>query len=251
MRSRPLFLLFCLFVSIGAAPDKNQKEKELQQQLSSLKVKLQDARETLQNQIAERWGEKQRFIEKREIDKEELERLAEQQEKAFGTVASIKEEIYSLERRLEEAGKELEDKKQAWNYVRSVLEDILQKESDEVSSVFPTDMEQERKRVESLRSSLLKDGNIIAATGALTAYLTESAGTGSRLSISRQTLFPEGGEPVLMTVARFGNVFGYGMAEDGLLYSITQTGREGIDRYKTIRIENPELKAYLTNAFGS
>jgi biopolymer transport protein ExbB len=251
MRSRPLFLLFCLFVSIGAAPDKNQKEKELQQQLSSLKVKLQDARETLQNQIAERWGEKQRFIEKREIDKEELERLAEQQEKAFGTVASIKEEIYSLERRLEEAGKELEDKKQEWNYVRSVLEDILQKESDEVSSVFPTDMEQERKRVESLRSSLLKDGNIIAATGALTACLTESAGTGSRLSISRQTLFPEGGEPVLMTVARFGNVFGYGMAEDGSLYSIAQTGREGIDRYKTIRIENPELKASLTNAFGS
>ena len=120
-----------------------------------------------------------------------------------------------------------------------------------MSSVFPTDMEQERKRVESLRSSLLKDGNIIAATGALTACLTESAGTGSRLSISRQTLFPEGGEPVLMTVARFGNVFGYGMAEDGSLYSIAQTGREGIDRYKTIRIENPELKASLTNAFGS
>jgi uncharacterized protein (DUF342 family) len=103
MRSRPLFLLFCLVVSIGAAPDKNQKEKELQQQLFSLKAKLQDARETLQNEIAERWGERQRFIEKREVDKEELERLAEQQEKAFGAVASIKEEIYSLERRLEEA----------------------------------------------------------------------------------------------------------------------------------------------------
>jgi len=238
-------------LSYGAPSDKQQKEKEKEKQLSSLKAKLQDTRDSLQEEIAQRWGERQRSVEKRETDKEELERLAEQQEKAFSTMTTVKEEIYSLERRLEEAGKELDSKKQEWNYVKSVLEDILQKEADEVSSVFPTDMEQERKTIESLRNSLLKNSNIIASTGALTVYLSESSGAGNRLSISRQTLFPDGGEPVIMTVARFGNVFAYGMAEDGSLYSVSQTGRDGIDRYRIVKVENPELKTMLTGIFGN
>ncbi len=249
MQSKLLFLLLCFMLSYGAPADKQLKEKE--KQLSSLKAKLQDTRDSLQDEIARRWGERQRSVEKRETDKEELERLAEQQEKAFSTMTTVKEEIYSLERRLEEAGKELDSKKQEWNYVKSVLEDILQKEADEVSSVFPTDMEQQRKTIESLRSTLIKNSNIIASTGALAGYLSESAVIGNRLSISRQTLFPDGGEPVIMTVARFGNVFAYGMAEDGAVYSVSQTGRDGIDRYRVVKIENPELKTALVGAFGN
>ena len=63
------------------------------------------------NQIAERWGEKQRFIEKREIDKEELKAGRTAGKSLWHGSIDKRGDLFSGDAAWE-AGKELEDKKQ-------------------------------------------------------------------------------------------------------------------------------------------
>ncbi len=241
-------ILFTSAVIWGARnPVVNPKENEL----FELKSRLSLLRDSLHREIAERWRERQKAVERREVDKEELNRIAERQEKLYNAVIGAREEGYALERQLEADRKTLDDKKQEWQYLQSVINELLEKESEHINGVFPLDSDSARIRCESVKRNFSRNNNIGGTIAEISDYVRWSIRNGILLTMEKTTLLPDNEGARLMTVARFGTVFGYGMGDDGSVYAIVQSGREGVDRYRIRKIVNPLLQQQITGSFGT
>lgn len=240
--------MLCVISVAWAArkPDIDEREHEL----SRLRSQLAIVRDSLQREIARRWNTRQRAVEQREIDKEEITRLNDEQEKAFNAVITAKEEGYSLEQRLETARKAVEEKQQEWRYTGTVLSDIFDKEARNNAGLFPLDSDTARLALKAIRSDFSRRNSCESAVRSLSTYFLMTLKRGMVLTTEKATVLPDGEDACRMTVARFGTVFGYGMCEDGRLYSIGQSGREGRDRYRITRIENPLLHQKIAERFG-
>lgn len=243
------FLIFIpvLFLSITAATDKNQKLKE--QELKMLREQLESARDSLQNEIAARWGIRQIDINQREKDKEELVLQHERTERLHNELAQIKEECYSKQRTIETEQKKLSEKKEVWNYLTSSMEDALKRESDQIMNSFPADIEQRRMDLEELRRKFTADRNATNALNQFTSYYSKYLEKGSRAFIDKTTILPETGEPQEITIARLGNVMGYGINRESDIFIINQSGNLGSGRYNTEQLGSSALKEFLSDAF--
>ncbi|MBN1577714.1 MAG: MotA/TolQ/ExbB proton channel family protein [Chitinispirillaceae bacterium] len=220
-------------------------------ELAGLKNRLTLARDSLQRKIAQRWHARERAVEQREVDKEDIARLTEQQEKAFNAAIAAREEGYGLERQLETALKTVDEKKQEQRYIQSVLNELLEKEAENSTGFFPTDIDSAREQMRNIRSDFSRRFNSAAAIEALSRYAVASIRRGTLLSTVKTTVLPDGEQARTMTIARFGTVFGYGMDDEGNVYAIGQSGREGADRYRIKRIDNPLLLQQVAKSFGT
>lgn len=244
---RFFIFLLVLFLSIIAATDKNQKLKE--QELKILREHLESARDSLQNEIAARWSIRQIDINQRENDKEELVLQHEKTERLRNELAQIKEECYSKQRSIETEQKKLSERKEVWNYLISSMEDALKRESDKIMYSFPVDIEQRRMDLEELRRKFITDRNASNTLNQLTSYYSKYLEIGSRASIDKTTILPEAGDPQEITIARLGNVFGYGVNRKSDIFIINQRGTLGSGRYHTEQLGSPALKEFLSDAF--
>ena len=236
-------LFFLLITTVLFAAESDFREKETA--LENLKQKLQDTRDSLHNEIAARWNAKQKEVGQRQRDKEELQQILETQQKAITELALQKENVYSNQQRLEEQRQLLQEKKQEWSYNKTLVNDLLQKESDAVIGMFPATMEVYRGTVEEIKSKFTKDGNIPAAVSRFWDVVSNSIGESNKNGVVKETVLPDGETSKLLSILRFGNVFGYGMGEDGSVYAINQSGRTGVHRYTIKRIENYQLEEKL------
>jgi len=238
--------LLALISCLHAAP---KKEVEAQQrELELLKTYLGDARDSLQREIANRWRQKQRFVEQRELDKEELERLRNKQEQVFAELGQMKEEVFARERLLEDTRKELETKQEEWNFVTSSFTEVFEKEARALSGTFPLDMEQRRRMLEELRREFGATKKPEAALSALMDYHTHWFGVEGRVTIGRETIMPDDGELQEMTVAQFGTLFAYALNDQGEPYVVRQTGKLGGERYTIEKIGADQLATHLREA---
>jgi biopolymer transport protein ExbB len=238
-----LFFVMTVFSAKPVPVDERVNE------IAKLKNALLSARDSLQRDIAMRWRDRQRAVEQREIDKEELAVYTERQEKTFNALLAAKEEIFSFERRLETARKELDDKKQESRFITSTLNEMLDKEAQQLSGFFPLDIDSSRMRFELLRRDFAKKNNSVATIRALADYYVASLENGHSLELVKTTVLPDGEGALPMTVARFGTVFAYGMTEEGKVFTIGQSGREDADRYRIRRVDNPVLLQQITDEF--
>ncbi|MBN1307061.1 MAG: MotA/TolQ/ExbB proton channel family protein [Chitinispirillaceae bacterium] len=244
-----LMALLCAMPVFGArrAPEVDERNNEL----ARLKNRLTMARDSLQREIAQRWRARERAVEQREVDKEDIARLIELQEKAFNAAIAAREEGYRLERQLETAMKTVDEKKQEQRYIQSVVSELLEKEAETITGFFPTDIDSARERLKSIRSDFGRRSNSIAAVEAFSRYAVTSISRGTLLSTLKTTVLPDDEPARTMTVARFGTVFAYGMDEDGNIYTIGQSGGEGAERYRIKRIDNPLLLQQVSKSFGT
>jgi biopolymer transport protein ExbB len=240
-------IIFTLALSIGApirgAQNKENMQKETE--LALLRQTLELTRDSLQNDIARRWRAKQQFVEQREVDKEDLSRLKDLQERAFGEESRVKEESFSKEKMLEEELGTTSGKQEEWRAIQSSMEDVLGKESQIIAEGFPLDCENRQRDLEALRHRFQKRQDAAMAMNDLIEYKTKYLKMGSELDIVKQTVLPDDGKPRLLSIARFGNVFAYGMDENGEFYCIRQSGKLGADRYRVDKIEDPKVRANL------
>ena len=244
---RFIIFILALFLSIMAATDKNQKLKE--QELKILREQLESARDSLQNEIAARWRIRQINISQREKDKEELVLQHEKTERLRNELAQIKEECYSKQRTIETEQKKLSEKKEFWNYLISSMNDVLKRESDQIMSSFPIDIEERRMDLEELRRKFTADRNASNALSQLTSYYSKYLEKGSRSFIDKTTVLPENGAPQEITIARLGNVLGYGINRDSVIFIVNQSGNLGSGRYNTQQLGASALKEFLSDAF--
>lgn len=243
---------FALSAPRYCAQNKDQKTKDAASvELAALRQALDAARDSLQNDIAGRWRAKQRFVEQRETDKEELSRLKELQERAFNEASRVKEECFSREKTAEDEAAATLAKQEEWKSAASTLDDALGKESSIVMEGFPLDCENRRQDLESVRSRFQKKPDAPSALTDLVDYKLKYLGLGARLNIARQTVLTDEGKPRLLTIARFGNVFAYGMDERGGFYFIGQSGKLGGDRYRVNPIDERGVVAALVKEFPS
>jgi biopolymer transport protein ExbB len=249
MKSNLLPLL--LLVAVNATAAKKPVIDERENEIILLKDRLASQRDSLQHEIADRWHKRQRAVERREGDKEEIARLIDLQEKARNAAVSAREEGYSLERRVEEAEKAVDGKKQESLNLRSVLGDILDKEAEAIGTFFPLDIDSARVHLESLRRNFAKKNNVLTAINLLADYVVATVRYGCLMSLRTATLLPDGGEAQGMSVARFGTVFAYGIDDTGAVVTIGQSGREGVDRYRIRRITNPQLQQKIVSWYGA
>jgi biopolymer transport protein ExbB len=244
---RFFIFLFALSLSLIAATDKNQKLKE--QELKILREQLESARDSLQNEIAARWKIRQIDMNQREKDKEELVLQYEKTERLRNELAQIKEECYSQQRAIETEQGKLSEKKEAWNYLVTSMEDALKRESDQLIHSFPVDIEQRRMELEELRRKFKADRNVSNALNQLISYYTKYLEKGSKASIGKTTILPETGDPQEITIARLGNVSGYGVNRESDFFIINQSGNLGSGRYSTEHLGSPALREFLSDAF--
>jgi biopolymer transport protein ExbB len=241
------FLCLLGIAPIYAASVKDAKPRETE--LAALRQTLEAARDSLQNDIARRWRAKQRYVERREADKEEMSRLKELQERAFNEGARVKEECFSREKTAEEDLAALADKQEEWKAVGSSLDEALGKESQIVMEGFPLDCESRQRDVEIARQRFQKKQDAVSALSDLIDYKITYLRMANDLQIVKQTVLPDDGKPRLLTIARFGDVFAYGMDEKAEFYFIRQSGKLGNDRFRIDKIEDPKVCAALLKEF--
>jgi biopolymer transport protein ExbB len=241
-----IFFAFLVSTVTGFAfGAQNKENKAKETELATLRQTLDVTRDSLQNDIAQRWRAKQQFVEQREADKEDLTRLKDLQERAFAEESRVKEESFSKEKMVEEELGSTSGKQEEWRGVASSLDEVLGKESQTITEGFPLDCENRRLDLETVRRRFQKRQDASAALNDLVEYKSKYLRMGSDLQIVKQTVLPNDGKPRLLSIARFGNVFAYGMAENGDVFFIRQSGKLGIDRYRIDKIEDPKVCGLL------
>ncbi len=219
--------------------------------LSELRHRLAGTRDSLQHEIAERWKARREAVELRETDKEEANRFAEEQEKLFNAEVNQREEGFALEREIETIRKTEDDRRQEFRYIATVLNEIMDREAQSIPALFPSDIDSAWLSFKELRSGFGKGNDPCAVVQAFAKYGLNTLRSGKLLGSGKSTLLPEGEEARPMTVTRFGSVFGYAMSEEGGVYVIGQSGREGTGRYRIRRVENPGLLQWISERFGN
>jgi biopolymer transport protein ExbB len=247
---KALFILLCLTVAGSFAGKAERLLQIKEEERKDLQNTLEKARDSLQQLITIQYAFKQQAVEMKEADKEEFDKRHEQQERMENELARIKEERLSREQSLEDEKKNLEAEKEKWTYLRSQIKDIFQKEADGLVEVFPLDKEMRRAEIERVRSSLGEGDAVASAFGAFVNYRLRWFRLGDSVSLVKAVVLPEEGGPRQLTVARFGNVFGYGIdpAAAGCFY-LRQTGRLGSERFAVEKVAAAQLSSKLKDQF--
>lgn len=239
-----IFLLFTIVV-VSAA----QKYPEINktQDLETLRNTLTIARDSLQAEITARWHLRQLNIEQRETDKEELLSIQEKAERLYNSVAHVKEECYSKEQIIALEQRKVFEKKDAWNQLVLSMDDMLKKEADIVLETFPTDIEHRQRDLEAIRKNSNK--NLSQTLTELVDYRIEYLVRGCSTSITSATILPGQRNSQNVTLARFGNVFGYGVNPESEIFIIRQSGSTGLNRFAVEKIGPSHLKEFLVSEF--
>lgn len=244
-----LLTLALVTAALAARAPKADPAAAREQELTALKAQAALLRDSLQVEVAERYRAKQRAVEQRETDKDELEQLTARVEQAYGELSRIKEERLVAERTLSDARDNLATKQDEWQYVPSALNDILSKEADNILNAFPLDQEQRRQDLETVRSALTRKGDAAAALAAYLRYRLTYVGIAESLSLVKRSVFPQEGGPQLLTIARLGSVLAYGLNDKGETFIIRQSGRLGRERFIVEKVGAEALSASLSRLF--
>lgn len=243
-----LALLCCFAFSANAvSPEKTLQMKENERAM--LIEYLENMRDSIQLLTTRYYTLKQHSVDQRESDKAEYDKLREQQERLNGDVARLREETLTREQNLDEQKKNVEQKQDELKALSSTIEDMFKKEADGIIESFPLDREVRRQSLESIRGAAPMTYSPGVALKSLMAHKLRYIALGESLIMVKQRTYPDEGEPKNMTIARFGNLFGYGTDTSGTFYIIRQTGRLGAARYAIEPATAPELSGYLRESF--
>jgi biopolymer transport protein ExbB len=224
--------------------------KEKQARLEALKSEVEDARDSLENEVARRYGLKQKLVDRREQDKQESDQLRDAQERASNDLARVKEECLAREQTVVDERKAAQAAQDEWTGERSALSDVFKKDGDAILDAFPVDREIRRQALEKVRADFGARQDPILAWDEFIAYATNDFRNCARVSLVTCDVLPDQGGPVHLTMARFGNVFGLGIDQSGQAYLIRQTGRLGVDKYSVEKIGSPSYSAYVSGIMG-
>jgi biopolymer transport protein ExbB len=199
----------------------------------------------LQQAITERWRLKQRYVEQREIDKEEIARRREAQERAFSELSQVKEEVFAKEQTLKDKRETVEEKKELWEFVVGSFGDGFDKEAERMAEVNPLDLEERRKNLEEVRREYRTRKSPSRILPDFLDYHFKYLKRNSAAFVSDQVVMPDEGDPTGMSVVRFGSVFGYMLDDRGQPYIMRQTGKLGAGRYAVDPIGAEDLETFV------
>lgn len=239
-----IIILFSVQIIDAAQPDKNArllKEKELE----LLKMHVQAARDSLQNEIAARWRIRQDQVRQRESDKEELADVREKLERYHTELARLKEEGLSKNDIIEDENKVVLSAKDEWKFIATSLDEVFQKEADLLVETFPLDMEERKLDLENIRQSFKRTGNSVVALQQFADYRMKYHSRSSTITFPKKTVLPNSGGPQDLGMVRFGDVFVYGLNQSGQPWIIRQTGTLGADKYSVETIGAPALSQFV------
>lgn len=220
----------------------------LEKERALLREYVQAARDSLQTDVASRYARKQAWVEQREADKEEVEKLREKQERTFNELSRLKEELLAREQVLQDERASTKQRQEEWAYVRTSFDDLLQKEADRVIESFPAEIERRREQLEQIRNTVKASGDAAVGWERFLDYRLSFLARSCTVSVGRQTLMNADGYPVALTLVRFGDVMAYGVDSAGVYYMLRQTGRLGAEKYTVERVMSGELNTYLGQA---
>ncbi|MBN1131173.1 MAG: MotA/TolQ/ExbB proton channel family protein [Chitinispirillaceae bacterium] len=243
---RTIFVCALMLAVAGAVHARDKKKDALAAEFAGINEALQDVRDSLETEIAERYSFKQHTVEQREADKEAYERLREQQEAALTNLSKIKEEVLVREQNLGDAKKNAAEKRDEWAFVKQGFDEMMQKEADGLIEAFPVDLERRRSDLEGVRRLYRQNGDPLQVWDAFLRYRIAAMAAGRNVSVTQETLLPDDGAARTFSLARFGSVFAYGMDTSRKVYMIRQTGHLGADRYAIEPVQSPELHAFIS-----
>ncbi len=239
------------FVFLASASKKDEHDlKEKQARLDAVKADVEDGRDSLENEVARRYGLKQKLVDQRETDKQEMDRLRDAQERAANELARVKEECLAREQTVADERKAAQTAVEEWSNVKLALSDAFKKEADAVLEAFPLDRETRRQALEKVRAGFAGKQEPSQAWDDFVAYACDDFRTGAKVSLVTGDVLPDQGALVHLTMARFGNVFALGVDRSGQAFLIRQTGRLGAEKYSVEKIGSPSYSAYVSGVFG-
>ncbi len=245
-----LLVTLCLASAAFASKKEEHEFKEKQARLEALKAEVEDARDSLENEVARRYGLKQKLVDRREQDKQEMDQLRDGQERAASDLARVKEECLAREQNVADERKAAQSALEEWSNEKSALSDVFKKEADAVLEAFPIDRETRRQALEKVRADFASKQDPAQAWDDFISYACNDFQTGAKVSMVACDVLPDQGGPVHLTLARFGNVFGIGIDRSGQAYLVRQTGRLGADKYSVEKIGSPSYSAYVSSVLG-
>lgn len=249
MRITKLFLILLLSFATILAQKNDKVLKAKENERAILMEYLETIRDSVQLLTTQYYALKKNNVDQREFDKEEFEKLREQQEKLNGEATRIREEILLREQTIkEELGQFEQMKEEHKNFILTV-EELYKKESDGILEAFPLDRENRRYELENLRSKLGISKNPGLSVLDFVNYKINFINLKEPIQLVKQKIYPDDGDARFMTIARFGNVFGYALDTSSTFYAIRQTGKLGSAKYTIEQIASNELKSFLSQEF--
>ncbi len=238
-----VILLAATALTVSAAKVRKPKRtiEDYGNELELLKGFLEDARDSLQRDITQRWSKKQRYIVQREVDKEEMGSLKSKQERLFSQLSQVKEECFAKERMIEDEKVLLQKKKDEWTFLKTSFDEIYDKESKLLDERMPLDLEDVRAVLNENRRDYLANAKPVKAAGDLIDYYLNKYRIAGQIITEKKTVMPDAGDPVNMSIVRFGDIVAYGINDTGAAYVIRQTGKLGAGKYTVELVGSADL----------
>lgn len=254
MKKVLFFSIILLLLGFGFSAFASHKEehelKEKQARLDALKSEVEDARDSLENEVARRYGLKQKLVDRREQDKQEMDQLRDAQERAANDLARVKEECLAREQAVADERKAAQAAQDEWSSEKASLADVFKKDADAILEAFPVDREIRRQALEKVRANFGARQDPIQAWDEFIDYAIKDFRNCAGVSLVTCDVLPDQGSPVRLTMARFGNVFGLGIDQSGQAYLVRQTGRLGADKYSVDKIGSASYSAYVSGVMS-
>ncbi len=221
------------------------------EKIKQLQEFLKEKQDNLALTIENRWQKKQQYIEQRESDKERTEYLKQKQEKLYQEVTRKKEEKFSIENKLQIVKTDLKLKQDDWKYTKDSFSELLKKEADKIEGTFPLNREIRQKQIEKIRNDFSQDENLSYTFKNYNKNVINSINDNSRIVHYTTSMMTNPTDAENIHIIQFGAVSAYGKSSIGSIYSISQTGRLGLQRFTIDSISNEKIAKKISNSYQS
>jgi len=243
-----ILIVVLLFCSLVSAKEKTDELELKYDELKVLKLFLDNTRDSLDGEMKKRWEAKERYIEQKKMDKEELADHRSRLEKLYGDQSRIKEECLLFEGKVEDQKEKLEKMKKEQEYVSLSIKEQLEKVTKNIVNHFPLSIEQEKLAVNEIQREYLVDKKDSKAIASLTAFQKERFLKYSQIALTKTTVLSDDNKQHNMNIVRIGEVTAYGINNSGDVYIIRQTGNLGSARYAIDNISSIKYKTAVQTA---
>lgn len=244
---KKLLLIVLLFSSLATCAMALGKEKtdevELKyNELKVLKLFLDNSRDSLDSEMKTRWEAKERYIQQKKLDKEEMTDLRQKLEKNYQNLSRVKEETLLYEGKIEDENASLEKMTKEVSFLSSAVKDNLEGIIKKCVQHFPLSVEAEKMAVNNIQRGYLAKKNNYETLREITAFYKARYSKYSTIAQTKKTVLSDDNTQSDMNIIRIGEVSAYGISATGDVYIIRQTGNLGSSRFAIDNIASPDFK---------
>ncbi len=236
----------------GPKPDTAQQEMqriELLNRIETMKNAHGRLQERYRETIEKRWKQQQEHLRVKEDYKTAIDALRQRQEMLYNELSRAKEEALVRENEFQEQQEVLKEKNELVGFLEKQVRDKVSDAAKAVREGFPRGMEERVAQLAGIEGGCTTGKSAADALKPLLDKRLDWLREGALLSIGRETVIPNDGDPVSADVLKIGNCFAYAASPSGEAYILSASAKTRQFRFEWKAVKSPPVAMELIKSF--